>query len=102
MEHLPAPVGTVLTTLGANLKTARLRRGLTVQELAEQVGVSRQLVAEAERGKPMTGVAVYAALLWALGLLDGLADVANPGKDKVGLAGALVQGRSRGRRADDS
>ncbi|HEY3448958.1 MAG TPA: helix-turn-helix domain-containing protein [Myxococcales bacterium] len=98
---LPAPVDKALKTLGANLKTARQRRDLTVQEVAEQIGVSRQLVADAERGKPTTGVAVYVALLWSFGLLDRLAEVVDPGKDRVGMAGALMQGRSRVRHRED-
>lgn len=98
MSHLPAPVDAALKSLGGNLKTARLRRGLTVQQVAEEIGVSRQLVAEVERGKPMTGMAVYAAVLWHLGLLDRLKDVADPTQDKVGMIGAMLQGRARGRR----
>ncbi|HEY3450477.1 MAG TPA: helix-turn-helix transcriptional regulator [Myxococcales bacterium] len=93
-RDLPASVDEALKTLGANLKTARGRRDLTVQEMAERIGTSRQLVADAERGKPTTGVAVYVALLAEYGLLDQLAAVADPGKDRVGLAGALMQ-RSR-------
>ena len=100
-KGLPPPVDEALHKLGVNLKTARVRRGLTMQEVAEKIGVSRQLVADAERGKPTTGVAVYVAVLWDLGLLDQLADVADPGQDKVGLMGALLQGRQRGRRSDE-
>ena len=32
------------------------------------------------------GIGIYAAVLQALGLLDGLSLVADPGKDEVGLA----------------
>jgi transcriptional regulator with XRE-family HTH domain len=72
--------------LGANLRTARLRRGLSAQEVAERIGVDRRSVADAEKGKPSTSVAVYAAALWALGLIEQLAPVADPATDREGIA----------------
>lgn len=94
----PYAVEQALTTLGRNLRTARLRRNLTIEDLAEKIGVGRRVIADAERGKPSTGVAVYVALLWALGLLDQLADVADPSKDEEGQTLALAQERSQARR----
>lgn len=106
VKKLPGPVAGALGKLGANLRTARLRRNLTVQQIADRVGVSRQLVADAEHGKPTTGIAVYVAMLWALGLIDQLAAVADPGKDGVGLIASISADRRRARRAsgteDDS
>jgi transcriptional regulator with XRE-family HTH domain len=84
--------------LGRNLRTARLRRNLTIEDLAEKIGVGRRVVADAERGKPSTGIAVYIGLLWALGLLDQLADVADPAKDEEGQTLALARERSQARR----
>ena len=82
----PYPVESALTTLGANLRTARLRRGLTVRDVAERIGVDRRSVADAERGKPSTSVAVYVAALWALGLIEQLTPVADPAADREGMA----------------
>ncbi len=79
----PYAVEIALKTLGANLRTARLRRRLTAQELGERIGVGRHTVADAERGKPSTAVAVCVGLLWALGLLEQLTDVAAPAADAV-------------------
>ena len=87
----PFPVETALKKLGADLRTARVRRKLTQDDVAEKIGISRQVVAHAERGKSSVGVAVYAALLWTFGLLEGLADTADPSKDQEGLA--LVRAR---------
>ncbi len=66
----PYEVEMSLKTLGANLRTARLRRNLSLQQVAEKVGVGRHVVSSAEKGKPSTGIAIYAAILWALGLID--------------------------------
>jgi transcriptional regulator with XRE-family HTH domain len=41
--------------LGGNLRTARLRRDLTINEAAEKIGTGSRAVSDAERGKPSTG-----------------------------------------------
>ena len=91
----PYPVEHTIKTLGANLRTARLRRNLTLQNIAEKIGVERHAVSAAEKGKPSTGIAIYAAMLWALGLIDQLADVADPSRDEEGSALALSRERMR-------
>lgn len=99
----PYAVEQALKSLGENLRTARLRRNITVEELAEKIGTGRRAVADAEKGKPSTSVAVYAGMLWALDLLQQMDDVAAPDKDEEGqsLAFARERGRARPRTADD-
>jgi transcriptional regulator with XRE-family HTH domain len=82
----PYPVERALKALGENLRTARIRRGLTITEVAQKIGAGYRAVMDAERGKPSTGVAAYAALLWLYDLLPGFEDLANPLKDAHGLA----------------
>ena len=93
----PYPVEQTLQRLGANLRTARLRRNLTLDDVAEKIGTGKRAVADAEKGKPSTGVAVYAAMLWALDLLDQLDLVAAPEKDEEGQTLALSRERARAR-----
>lgn len=93
----PYAVEKTLKGLGANLRTARLRRNLTIAEVAEKIGTGARAVADAEKGKPSTGIAVYAALLWALDLLDQLDVVASPESDQEGQTLALARERSRAR-----
>lgn len=93
----PYPVERTLQRLGANLRTARLRRNLTLDDLAEKIGTGKRAVADAEKGKPSTGIAVYAAMLWALDLLDQLGLVAAPEKDEEGQTLALARERGRAR-----
>ncbi|MGM9479578.1 helix-turn-helix domain-containing protein [Roseateles sp. NT4] len=97
----PFEVEQALTRLGASLKTARVRRNLTVAEIAEKIGTGIRAVSDAEKGKPSTGVAVYLALLWALGLLDQAADLASPEKDAEGQTLALARERVRARPSGD-
>ena len=84
LSALPYPVEQALKTLGANLRTARLRRNLSLEDVAAKIGVGRHVVADAEKGKPSTGIAIYAGLLWAYGLTGQLADIASPDSDEEG------------------
>ena len=93
----PYPVEQTLRRLGANLRTARLRRNLTLEDVAAKIGAGKRTVADAERGKPSTGIAVYAAMLWALDLLDQLDEVATPERDEEGQTLALSRERGRAR-----
>ena len=100
----PYAVEQTLKRLGVNLRTARLRRGLTIEQIAQKIGSGPRAVADAEKGKPSTGIAVYAALLWALDLLNQMDDVALPEKDEEGQTRALSRepSRARHRMEDDN
>jgi transcriptional regulator with XRE-family HTH domain len=93
----PYAVEQTLKRFGANLRTARLRRNLTIEDMAQKIGTGPRAIADAEKGKPSTGIAVYAAMLWALDLLNQLDEVATPEKDDEGQALALARERSRAR-----
>jgi transcriptional regulator with XRE-family HTH domain len=75
-----------------------LRRDLTIHEAAEKIGTGPRAVSDAERGKPSTSVAVYAALLWVYDLLGAFEDLANPLKDEQGLILASRRDRVRARK----
>jgi transcriptional regulator with XRE-family HTH domain len=97
LSATPYQVEKALKKLGADLKTARLRRNITSEEVAQRIGTSRFVVADAEKGKPSTSVAVYAALLWAYGFIDRLADLADPSEDAEGTRLALRREPARAR-----
>ena len=85
-EATPFAVEDSIKALGARLKRARLRRGLSMDDVSNKIGVSRQVVSDAENGKVTTSIAVYTALLWVLDLLPHLDTVADPALDEVGAA----------------
>jgi transcriptional regulator with XRE-family HTH domain len=91
----PYAVEQALKRLGANLRTARLRRGLTIEDVAQRIGSGVRAVADAEKGQPGTAGAVYLALLWVYDLLSKVESVADPALDTEGL-GRLPQ-RQRAR-----
>jgi transcriptional regulator with XRE-family HTH domain len=94
----PYEVEMALKRLGADLRTARLRRNITLAEVAERIGASREVVGEAERGKPSTSIAVYAALLWSYGLVERLGATADPNTDDEGVRLASLRERRHARR----
>ena len=97
----PYPVEQAIKSLGANLRTARLRRNLTIEDVAAKIGTGPRAVMDAEKGKPSTGMVVYMALLWNYGLLEPSATLADPARDEEGLALALAAGRTRARAKEE-
>ena len=98
LEVPPYPVEGALKRLGENLRTARIRRSLTIEQVARKIGVGVRAVFDAEKGKPSTGAAVYTALLWTYGLLSDFEMLADPSRDAEGQALALSREGSRARR----
>ena len=80
----PFAVEQSLKKLGANLRLARVRRGFTIQKVAEKIGTGVRAVADAEHGKVSTSVSVYVALLWLFGLMADFELVADPERDAEG------------------
>ena len=95
----PYSVEQALKRVGNNLRMARVRRKLTIEEVGEKIGTGRRAVMDAESGKASTGVAVYAALLWVYDLLAPFEELADPRKDEAGIA---LASRSEKRRARKS
>ena len=84
MNTPPADVSAILRLVGGNLRTARLRRRLRIQDIADRLGVSRSTITNVEKGKPGVSAATYFGALWALGLLDDARHLADPDRDEEG------------------
>lgn len=72
---------TIFETLGANLRTARLRRNRTLEDIARAVGVGRHTLMRLERGDPGVSIGVLAQVLAAFEVSEQLAAVACPKLD---------------------
>jgi transcriptional regulator with XRE-family HTH domain len=59
----PYAVEKAIKRLGANLRTARLRRNLKIKDVAQKIGTGPRAVSDAEQGKITTSIVVYTALL---------------------------------------
>lgn len=75
----------VLRTLGSDLREARIRRRIPMQDFAERMGVDRKTVMRLERGEPGVSIGTLAAALLILGEEKRLAALLDPGSDDVGL-----------------
>src|ERR1700674_161769 len=99
LQAPPYPVEQAVTRLGESLRTARIRRNFTIDEVAKKIGTGRRAVMDAEKGKASSGVGIYIALLWVYDLLSQLNDVANPVKDEQGLTLLASKEKTRARKS---
>lgn len=74
----------VLARAGANLRLARLRRRMTMAEVAERLGVDRRTVSAMEAGEPQAASSVLAGALWVYGLERDFDALADPERDSLG------------------
>lgn len=82
----PVAVKRALRKLGEDLRNARRRRRIPTALMAERVGVTRVTLDRAEKGDSSVSMGVYASMLFVLGMIDRLADVASVQNDEVGIA----------------
>ena len=84
MKNIPIPALSILRKLGQDIADARRRRRITMALLAERAGVLPKTLSKIEHGDPSVSMGGYASVLFALGLIDRLKDVADANHDKVG------------------
>jgi transcriptional regulator with XRE-family HTH domain len=82
---LPLPVRRALKTLGQDIRDARRRRRISTEILAERASISRSTLYKIEKGEAGVAIGSYATVLFALGLVDRLAGLADAKVDTVGL-----------------
>ena len=80
----PIPVARALRKLGHDIRDARRRRRIPVAILAERASISRMTLSKVEKGNPGVSVGTYATILFTLGMVDRLADIADPRHDTIG------------------
>ena len=78
-----------LAKLGEDIRDARRRRRLPMAVVADRAFTSRSTLQRVEQGDAAVSVGIYAAVLQALGLLEGLGQLADPAVDSVGQAMAV-------------
>ena len=85
-QSLPIPVKSALRKLGSDIRDARLRRRIPAAVMAQRAFISRTTLVKVEKGDSGVGVGTYAAVLFALGMLDRLRELASANTDEIGLA----------------
>lgn len=74
-----------LEALGANIKTARLKRRVSVKGFAERIGVSERTVIRLEKGDNGVSIGTLAMACLVLGEIGRISDFLDPGSDNTGL-----------------
>lgn len=82
---LPLPVRCALRKLGGDIRDARLRRRIPVAIAAERASISRMTLNKVEKGDPGVALGIYATVLFVLGLVDRLGELAEAKNDPTGL-----------------
>ncbi len=78
-------VKSALSQLGRDIQTARKRRRMSVADFCSRIGVSDKTLAKLERGDGGVRLETFAMALLALGMLDRLAEIADPASDSTGM-----------------
>ncbi len=81
----PNAVRRALRKLGGDIKDARRKRRLTTTVVAERAFTTRKTLQRIEQGDFSVSIGIYASVLLALGMLERLADLADPAMDALGL-----------------
>jgi hypothetical protein len=82
----PIPAIRALRKLGHDIRDARRRRRIPVALMAERASISRTTLNKVEKGDPGVSLGAFATVLFALGMVDRLADIADSRHDAVGRA----------------
>lgn len=69
---MPRKLEQKMQVLGEQIKLARLRRNLSIAQVAERATCSPLTVARVEKGLPTVSIGIYARVLYALQLDDDL------------------------------
>jgi Helix-turn-helix domain len=92
----PFAIEQSLKKLGERLRTARLRRNLTLDAAAAKIGTGIRAVRDAESGRASASIGTYWALLWAYDLLGPAENLARPSDDVEGSALETKRARAGG------
>ena len=84
-DVLPPKVRRSLAKLGADLAVARRKRALTMQMMAERLGVAKSTYVRVEKGDPSVTMGVYAMAMFVLGFGEPLGQIVDPRGDEQGL-----------------
>ena len=82
---VPIPVSRALRKLGQDIRDARLRRRIPMAIIAERASISRTTLNKIEKGMPGVALGHYDTVLFVLGMVERMGDLADCRTDAVGL-----------------
>jgi len=75
-----------LKRLGAQLKTARIKRRISMKGFAERIGASQSTVTRLEKGDAGVSIGTLAMACLVLGEIDRISEFLDPATDDTGLS----------------
>lgn len=85
VKNTPIPVKRALKKLGQDLRDARKRRRIPMWLAAERASISRTTLDKIENGDEGVSFGAYAKIIFTLGMVKRLQDLADPTSDELGL-----------------
>jgi hypothetical protein len=82
---LPIPVRRALRKLGHDIRDARRRRRIPVVTAAQRASISRTTLVKIEKGDPGVAIGIYATVLFVMGMVERVSELADPKSDQAGL-----------------
>jgi transcriptional regulator with XRE-family HTH domain len=82
---LPRAARRALSKLGEGIVVARKKRRISTVSMAERAFISRSTLGKIEKGDPTVSIGAYVTVLAILGLIEGVASVADRSNDALGL-----------------
>jgi hypothetical protein len=79
------PVRRALRKLGSDIRDARLRRRIPAAIAAERASIGRSTLHRVEKGDPAVAFGIYATVLFVLGFVDRVGELADVRNDATGL-----------------
>lgn len=86
VNHMPLAAAQALRKLGRDLALARRKRGISTEDMAARLFVSRDTLWRLERGDPSVALGTLSTAAFVLQLHDRLANLAAPGTDTLALS----------------
>lgn len=93
-------VDDLLRKVGSNIKIARMRRNITIKELANRIHVDERTISRLEKGDPSVNFKNLVTVLITLDIADSVVNLANPDDDEVGKALEMQKSPQRVRNVD--
>ena len=85
LSSIPLPAANALRKLGRDLALARRKRGISTEDMAERLFISRAKLWRMERGDPSVSLGTVATVAFVLQIHDRLANLAAPAADTLAL-----------------
>lgn len=92
---LPRKLEKKMTIVGEQIKLARLRRNLSIAQVAERATCSPLTVSRIEKGAPTVSMGIYLRVLYALQLDDDILWIAKEDKLGKSLQDLALKNRER-------